>query len=67
MRQIRILKSIAIELFLNSIEKNFDDKSGKIINRIAKAYTLEEKKYKTHKKDRIIPKRNYLKAIQTLL
>lgn len=57
---------MVMKQFLNPIEEKVDDKSNKIVERIAKAYNTEDRTYKTDKEDVIIPQISHAEAFQAL-
>lgn len=57
---------MAIWQFLNSIEKQIDNKSGEILERIIKAYSIGDRYYQTDDKDVVIFRVNYSEVFQAL-
>lgn len=57
---------MVIRQFLNFNKKKIDDKSDKIVEKIAKAYSIENKTHKTDEQDIVISRLSYTKAFQAL-
>ena len=57
---------MAITQVLNPSEKEVDDKSAEIVERMAKAYSTRGRTYKTDEEDFVIPKISHSEALQAL-